>query len=76
MVVGNEDKKDGKALIVEDLEFQEKKLRLYAIGHGKLKWCQDYNLQNEWKMNVSMFYKGRIEMMWLNCNPCLKGSEV
>lgn len=76
MVVGNEDKKDGKALIVEDLEFHEKQLRLYAIGHGKLKWWQDYNLQNKWKMNVSMFYKYRIEMMWLNCNPYLKGSEV
>lgn len=38
VAVANEHKKDGKALIVEDFEFHIKKLRLYAIGSGKLKW--------------------------------------
>lgn len=40
----NEDKKNGKALILEDLEFHMKKLKVYAIGIGKVKWWRDYNL--------------------------------
>ncbi|EPY73735.1 hypothetical protein CB1_002578016 [Camelus ferus] len=41
---GNSDNKDEKPFIIDDLEFHVKKLRFYAVGNGKPKWCCHWRL--------------------------------